>query len=75
MAASPVYQALKPAVKGKDFRKQFNMNCTLWRNEEVTGQKLLPDEEGELMQRWNMRERVPEGWIRPDGGDFLIENW
>lgn len=40
--------------------------CTLWENEEVTGERLLPAGPGPLMQIWDLSERIPSGWKRAD---------
>ena len=38
--------------------------CVLWDNEEATGERLLPEGPGPLMEVWDLKERTPEGWTR-----------
>ena len=46
------------------FLKKNRLTCMLWRNEDVTGKKLLPEAPGPLMELWDLTETTPIGWKR-----------
>jgi hypothetical protein len=46
------------------FQEHDKLTCVLWINEDLTGQKLLPEGPGELMKQWDVKEITPSGWIR-----------
>lgn len=58
------YETLAPALSRAEFSAGNNITCNLWRNEEETGQKLLPEHSLPLMQSWHLQERTPSGWRR-----------
>ncbi|OTB04984.1 hypothetical protein M426DRAFT_320294 [Hypoxylon sp. CI-4A] len=60
------HQDTRRALTKAQFRKRSRLNCVLWRNEDVTGERLLPEGPGELTQRWDLNERMPSGWTRDD---------
>ncbi|KAF4635657.1 hypothetical protein G7Y89_g2427 [Cudoniella acicularis] len=64
MAESTVYQAVSPALTGDEFRKQFNMSCRPWVDEDKTGYKIPTEKAGDLLKKWEIREMIPEGWRR-----------
>lgn len=56
------------------FLKKNRLTCTLWRNEEATGKKLLPVAAGPLMEVWDLKERTPRGWTRDNyEGSLMVQ--
>ncbi|KAI0471356.1 hypothetical protein F4859DRAFT_485401 [Xylaria cf. heliscus] len=47
-----------------EYRRTNQTSCMIWRNEEVTGEIILPRGPGELMQQWRLHEIIPPGWMR-----------
>lgn len=63
----------KPLTK-ELFLKKNRLTCTLWRNEEAIGQKLLPEAPGPLMEAWDLKERTPRGWTRDNyQGSLMVQ--
>jgi hypothetical protein len=60
------YDCVPRPLTKEVFVKENRITCMLWKNEEATGQKLLPNTPGPLMQVWDLRERTPKGWTRDD---------
>ncbi|KAI1391882.1 uncharacterized protein F4822DRAFT_388767 [Hypoxylon trugodes] len=58
------HQDILKARTRESFQKQTRISCMLWRNEDETGEKLLPKGPGKLMQQWNLSETTPNGWTR-----------
>lgn len=52
-----------PSTKEECLKKE-NFTCTLWQNEQATGEKLFPEAPGPLVKEWDIKERVPAGWRR-----------
>ena len=46
------------------FLKRNRRTCMIWQNEEATGERLLPEDPGPLMEVWDLKERTPKGWTR-----------
>lgn len=52
-----------------------DLSCTLWENEEVTGERLLPIGPGPLMETWDLNERTPNGWKRANfTGSIMVQH-
>ncbi|KAI0008468.1 hypothetical protein F4779DRAFT_586949 [Xylariaceae sp. FL0662B] len=58
------YQDTREALTRVPFQKRNRITCMLWSNEDETGENLLPEGPGELMQRWDLNETTPNGWTR-----------
>ncbi|KAI0189577.1 hypothetical protein EV127DRAFT_432144 [Xylaria flabelliformis] len=56
-------------LSGSEYRRRHHISCTIWENEEVTGEMILPRGPGELMQQWNLHEITPPGWTRDSFAD------
>jgi hypothetical protein len=52
------------ALTRAQYQQSNNTTCMLWTDEDTTGQHLLPEGPGELLQTWEMQEIIPPGWIR-----------
>ncbi|KAI3326854.1 hypothetical protein HD806DRAFT_488380 [Xylariaceae sp. AK1471] len=48
------------------FQERNKLTCMLWVNEDNTGEKLLLEGPGELMQHWDLNESTPSGWTRDE---------
>ncbi|KAI1380238.1 hypothetical protein F4677DRAFT_441554 [Hypoxylon crocopeplum] len=59
------------ALTKAQFQEHNRISCILWIDEEITGQKLLPEGPGELMQWWDLNETTPSGWARDDYSGLL----
>ncbi|KAI4864553.1 hypothetical protein F4820DRAFT_329885 [Hypoxylon rubiginosum] len=57
-------QDTREALTRVPFQKRNGISCMLWRNEDETGEKLLSEGPGELMQHWDLNELTPSGWTR-----------
>ncbi|KAF2150563.1 hypothetical protein K461DRAFT_280561 [Myriangium duriaei CBS 260.36] len=59
------YPPQNPALtKAQFLLANNNHSCRMWVNEEATGQRVLPEHDGELMQTWDLQEKIPAGWRR-----------
>ncbi|KAI2775263.1 hypothetical protein F4815DRAFT_487542 [Daldinia loculata] len=57
-------QDTREALTRIPFYERNLITCMLWINEDETGEKLLPEGPGELMQQWDLNEITPSGWTR-----------
>lgn len=57
-------RALDPPRTRMQLQNEDDLSCTLWENEAITGETLLPSGPGTLMQAWDLNERTPSGWKR-----------
>ncbi|KAI1141234.1 hypothetical protein F5Y05DRAFT_409791 [Hypoxylon sp. FL0543] len=60
------HQETRRTVTRELFQKRSGITCMLWRKEDESGEKLLPEGPGELMQKWNLKERTLSGWTRDE---------
>ncbi|KAI1120349.1 hypothetical protein F5Y10DRAFT_258610 [Nemania abortiva] len=51
-------------MTGAKFRKTKRESCIFWVNEGKTGERILPQGPGQLMQQWELLEITPSGWKR-----------
>ncbi|KAI1175184.1 hypothetical protein F4777DRAFT_343909 [Nemania sp. FL0916] len=58
------YEPAHWILSGSEYRKKNHRSCMIWKNEHDTGEVILPQGPGDLMQRWDMHEIVPPGWKR-----------
>jgi hypothetical protein len=58
------YDRVPIPLTKEQYIKQNRHTYILWQNEEATGEKLLPEAPGPLMQVWDLKERTPDGWTR-----------
>lgn len=66
-------RALDPLRTRVQLREVDDLSCSLWENEAVTGETLLPSGPGALMQAWDLNERTPSGWKRANfAGSSMI---
>ncbi|ROV97919.1 hypothetical protein VSDG_04954 [Cytospora chrysosperma] len=66
-------RALDPLRTRVQLREVDELSCTLWENEVVTGEALLPSGPGALMQTWDLNERTPSRWTRANfAGSSMI---
>ncbi|KAJ4418864.1 hypothetical protein N0V82_005310 [Gnomoniopsis sp. IMI 355080] len=56
--------ALDPPRTRAQLQDGEDLLCTLWENEAITGETLLPYGPGALNQSWDLNERTPSGWRR-----------
>lgn len=65
-------RAVRPRTRVQ-LRDGDDLSCTLWENEELTGETLLPQGPGSLMEAWDLNERTPSGWKRANfAGSSMI---
>jgi len=58
------YELVPRALAKSQFEKVDLLVCTLWQDEEATGERLLAEGPGPLMKEWDLNQRVPSGWKR-----------
>jgi hypothetical protein len=58
------YDRVPIPLTKEQYINQNRRTYILWQNEEATGEKLLPEAPGPLMQVWDLKERTPKGWTR-----------
>lgn len=60
------YEPDAPVVSGSAARQEARdvTAVQLWQHEAATGQTILPKGPGALLQRWDMTEKTPSGWVR-----------
>lgn len=64
---------LDPPRTRAQLRDGEDLACTLWENEAITGEILLPFGPGALIQVWDLNERTPSGWKRENfAGSSMI---
>lgn len=72
MAARGHERAVRPRTRA-ELHDEEGIGAVLWDNEEISGEKLLAEGPGPLMEMWDLNERTPHGWTREDfAGSTLV---
>lgn len=65
-------RAVQPRTRA-ELHAEERIGARFWENEEITGEKLLAEGPGPLMEKWDLNERTPHGWTRGNfTGSILV---